>query len=89
MWTKYVKCAGSIKYANDVWERKRFILTVIIREAFLVDLKFELNHKDQEGLQQMKIVERGSLGVMPAERKSAARFQKMSKDSKAQKESSH
>lgn len=31
----------------------------------------------------MKIVERGSLGVMPAERKGAARIQKMSKDSKA------
>ena len=76
MWTKYVKCAGSIKYANDVLERKRFILTVIIREDFLVDLKFELNHKDQERLQQMKIVERGSMEVMPAER-SAGGFQKM------------
>lgn len=61
MWTNYVKCAGSIKYANDVWERERFILTVIIREAFLVDMKFVLNHKDQEGLQQIKIGGRGGV----------------------------
>lgn len=61
MWTSYVKCAGSIKYANDVWEKERFILTVIIRVQFLVDMKFVLNHKDQEGFQEIKIV--GSGGV--------------------------
>lgn len=61
MWTKYVKCSGSTIYAIDVWEGKRFILTDMIREEFLVDMKFDLNWNYQEGLQPMKIV--GKEGV--------------------------
>lgn len=49
-----------------IWEGERFILTDMIREEFLVHIKFELNRKNQEGLQKIKVVGRGEvLEVVP------------------------